>query len=82
MTDEELIARLRELASFESEVGVMQDFYCGDEIVAAADRIEALAEEVAKLRQRVTTLPDSVFCAFAKAVSAAEGRAELEKHND
>ena len=45
MTDEELIARLRELASFESGVGVMQDFYCGDEMVVAADRIEALVKE-------------------------------------
>lgn len=44
MTDEELIARLRELASFELGVGVMQDFYCGDEMVAAADRIEALTK--------------------------------------
>lgn len=41
--DATLTARLRELASFERGVGVMQDFYCGDEMVAAADRIEQLA---------------------------------------
>lgn len=51
MTDEKLIARLRELANFERGVGVMQDFYCGDEMDAAADRIEALVKERDALRE-------------------------------
>lgn len=45
MTDEELIVRLQELADFETGVGVMQDFYCGDEMIAAAARIKALIAE-------------------------------------
>lgn len=41
MTDD-LVKRLREMASWEDGVGVMQDFYCGDEMRKAADRIEEL----------------------------------------
>lgn len=58
MSDKELIERLRELASFERGVGVMQDFYCGDEMVAAADRLEALVKE---RDVHLSTLKDIIF---------------------
>ena len=38
MTDEELVER------------VMQDFYCGDEMIAAANCIKAQAAEIERLR--------------------------------
>ena len=48
--DNDLVERLREMASWEDGVGVMQDFYCGDEMIKAADRIEALTEQLEAAR--------------------------------
>ena len=50
MSDNDLVERLREMASWEDGVGVMQDFYCGDEMIKAADRIEALTEQLEAAR--------------------------------
>ena len=60
MTDQELIARLRELASWEDGVGVMQDFYCGGEMTAAADRIEALTAEREKDHTNINLKADFI----------------------
>ena len=48
--DNDLVERLREMASWEDGVGVMQDFYCGDEMIKAANRIEALTEQLEAAR--------------------------------
>jgi hypothetical protein len=48
--DNDLVERLREMASWEDGVGVMQDFYCGDEMIKAADSIEALTEQLKAAR--------------------------------
>ena len=59
--DNDLVERLREMASWEDGVGVMQDFYCGDEMIKAADRIEELEAENKRLKDQCAGLAQAAM---------------------